>query len=246
MRKLLLFIGVGAGLLIPASAQAGWGAGGKCTNGRAAKPKHCYAEAQDDIATYAAIGYQDTVAGDHEYECGTEEGISNELWAIPESQTGGWIEIGQEMGDGYCDQQPHLFIAEEPPVHKGFKIEVSNSPSPENQWNMYAISDLPERNGKWHTYYRIPNESGVWAEGPQFGGGWSAKMRQEQSGMEVIQNQQPIYEGATLTAVTETNLEANRTNWVGYTAFAESGSTCILPLTGEFAAPGNVAVGACG
>lgn len=240
------------GLFAPAAAQANWGAGNKCTNNLPAVPHHCYAYAKSSINTLAVISYENTQEGSYVHECGLNEGaISQELWAVPQSKDAGWLEVGQIMGDGYCDQQPHLFYAEEPPVHPGYKIAVSNSASPEDQFNMYAISDIPYKDGEWYIYYRIPSGSGVWTAAASFGGGWSETTRHEESGMEVVQGQQPLYEGDDEVAYTNNSIQWGTPGWngawPGAEYFSEPGSTCIVPLSGAgYASPGNAAEGACG
>jgi hypothetical protein len=116
------------------------------------------------------------------------------------------------------------------------------APTWAHQWNLFAISDIPTKNGDWHTYYRIPNESGVWTEYASYGGGWSAKMHEEEAGMEAADTSQPSYEGADATLWTNESIEwpvKSGGSWTGATPWSESGSTCITPVTGVSAGPGN-------
>lgn len=160
----------------------------------------------------------------------------------------GWIEVGQAVGYPYCDQVPHLFNAEQ--TAKGVYHEyLSPAAVPENSYNWYAISDLPEKNGLWHVYYSSPPGYTGWNNWAEYGGGWPTKMNQEESGMEVAAEVKPWYEGSSETAYTNVNLTPFEgwSNWYGAKLYAEYGSTCILPLPpGEGEAPGNSKFGACG
>jgi hypothetical protein len=159
--------------------------------------------------------------------------VTQEMWAFPKAEIGGalhnhWVEVGQIIGRGYCDQEPHIFSAEMPPDTNNeglFHFEESGLPSPEHQLNMYAISDIPEKNGRWYTYYRIPNESGAWtAFASTYGGGWSTTMLEEQSGMEVADTQAPSYEGAEETLWTNGSIEwpvKTGGSWTGAYSWAE-------------------------
>jgi hypothetical protein len=111
---------------------------------------------------------------------------------------------------------------------------------------MYAISDIPYKDGEWYVYYRIPNESGVWTSPKAFGGGWSEKTAYEQSGMEIAQNRAPQYEGATEVAWTNQSIQPGSAwePWTGaeYLEPPGPGNTCIAPLTAAgYASPGNAA-----
>jgi hypothetical protein len=113
---------------------------------------------------------------------------------------------------------------------------------------MFAISDIPTKNGDWHTYYRIPNESGVWTEFASYGGGWSPEMYEEEAGMEAADTEAPNYEGAEETLYTNSSIEwpvKNGYNWTGAYSWAEYGNTCIQALTGAGAGPGDNAEATC-
>ncbi len=242
-RHLLPFLLLVATALPTGAAQASWGTNPyqHCSMG---ENHHCYAMAVDRINTYATIGLEETRASTV-YGCAEGAFVTNEMWVTPESRDNGWIEAGQLVGRGYCDQLPHLFFAELSPTNPNvFHIEVSSLPTYSHQYNMYAISDIPEKNGHWHTYYRIPNESSVWSEGPTYGGGWSAKMTGQQSGMEAATETEPIYEGAEQTAYTNKSIIPYEgwVNWNGAELYAEEGNTCIQQLG---SAPGNASVAAC-
>ncbi|HEX3391403.1 MAG TPA: hypothetical protein VHS55_02460 [Solirubrobacteraceae bacterium] len=225
--------------IAPSTANATWGQG--CSEG-----KHCYAFAEVGIKTFAAIGLQDTHFSTV-YDCGSGGFVDNEMW---NSFAGleGWIEVGQAVGSPYCDQVPHLFNAEE--TSKGVYHEyLSPAAVPENSYNWYAISDLAEENGLWHVYYSSPPGYTGWNNWAEYGGSWPRSMSYEESGMEVATEVKPSYEGSSETAYTNESLTpyVGWSNWYGARLFAESGSTCILPLPpGEGEAPGNSKFGACG
>ncbi len=229
-------------MLLPVTAQASWGRNPNrhCSMG---ENHHCYAFGEAQINTYATIALENTHFSTV-YDC-SEGFVTNEMWITPESVShdGAWIEAGQIIGRGYCDQRPHVFFAELSPSNPNvFHIEVSTLPTWSNQYNLYAISDLPEKNGNWHTYYRIPNESGVWSPGPTYGGGWSKTMLEQESGMEAATEIEPSYEGSEETAYTNTSIIPYEGwyNWTGAKYFAEEGNTCIQPL-GNGAGNANVA-----
>jgi hypothetical protein len=256
MRKvwLIVWLIVSLGALLFAlgagSASASWGLFNTCNENNS---EHCYALAEDDIETYATVALQETRVASVP-NCGSGF-VTQEMWAFPKAEIGGqldehWIETGQIVGRGYCDQKPHIFTAEEvPDAREDLHFEESSAPTWEHQLNMYAISDLPEKNGLWHTYYRIPNESGVWSEfGSTYGGGWSTEMYEENAGMEVSDTEAPYYEGAEETAYTNYSIQwplKNAYNWTGADSWAEYGNTCIQALTGSGAGPGNNAEAVC-
>lgn len=248
MRK-VWFMGLLGALLFTlgtGSASADWGISGACGE-RDAPNEHCYALAEDNIETYATVALQETrFATVPNCESGF---VTNEMWVTPKApDSEHWIETGQIVGRGYCDQEPHIFTAEQPPDSKEFHFIESTLPTWEHQLNMYAISDLPEKNGRWHTYYRIPNESGVWTEFTSYGGGWSTEMYEEEAGMEAADYYAPSYEGAEETAYTNYSIQWPLTkgyNWTGAYSWAEYGNTCIQALTGSGAGPGNNAVAVC-
>jgi hypothetical protein len=243
MTGLLFVLGTG-------SASANWGLYGKC--GLNSTPnEHCYALAEDDITTYATVALQETrIASVPDCESGF---VTNEMWVTPKAEIGGplsehWIETGQIVGRGYCDQKPHIFTAEVAPDSHEFHFVESTLPTWAHQLNMYAISDLPEKNGRWYTYYRIPNESSVWTVFTSYGGGWSTEMYEQESGMEAADYYAPNYEGAEETLYTNSSIEwpvKNGYNWTGANSWAEYGNTCIQALTGSGAGPGNDAVATC-
>jgi hypothetical protein len=239
---LLLTLGTG-------TASAKWGLYDACGPGGA---EHCYAEAEDDIETFAIVGLEETryatVPG-----CNEDAAVSNEIWADPKAEIGGglldhWIETGQVVGEFYCDQKPHVFTAEVAPGSWEYHFEESGLPTWEHQLNMYAISDIPEKNGRWYTYYRIPNESGVWTVNKSYGGGWSKLMYAQASGMEAADSEAPSYEGAEETLWTNGSIEwpvKTGGGWTGAKSWAEYGNTCIQALTGSGAGPGNDALATC-
>jgi len=242
-RYVLSFLLLAAVALPTQAAQASWGTNPyhHCSMG---ENHHCYSIAAAGINTYATIGVQDTHYSTV-YGCAEGGFVTNEMWVTPESRDDGWIEAGQLVGRGYCDQRPHVFFAELSPTNPNvFHIEVSTLPTYSGQYNMYAISDIPEKNGNWHTYWRIPNESGSWSEGPTFGGGWSTKMVSQESGMEAATETQPSYEGSEETAYTNKSIIPYEgwVNWYGSEYYAEEGNTCIAPLGNG---PGNANVAAC-
>jgi hypothetical protein len=238
---------------LPTVAQASWGNGShRCSKGSG---HHCYAfsEGGYPVNTYAVRGFQDTHYSTV-YDCANEEGqpgtggfVDDEMWVTPKSKDGlGYLEVGQLVGRGYCDQRPHVFLNEISPSNPEVEhMEVSSLPTVSNQYNMYAISDIPYKDGEWFIYYRIPSESSVWTEARAFGGGWGDVALEEESGMEAATNIQPSFEGSTNTANTNVSITPFEgwTNWTGVHYFAEAGNTCINPLgNGE----GNADVAACG
>jgi hypothetical protein len=161
------------------------------------------------------------------------------MWTLPKAENdegAHWIETGQIVGRGYCDQEPHIFTAEMPPDHPSsstyFHFEESTLPSPEDQLNMFAISGIPEKNGNWYTYYRIPNESNHWTAFKSYGGGWSTKMLGEEVGMEAADNVAPSYEGADEVLYTNSSIEwpvKNGYNWTGAYSHANTGTPASRP-----------------
>jgi hypothetical protein len=63
-------------------------------------------------------------------------------------------------------------------------FEESSLPTFGSQYNYFAISDIPEKNGRWYTCWWIPNEGSTWSLFGAWGGGWSAKTLSEEAGME--------------------------------------------------------------
>jgi hypothetical protein len=138
----------------PETAGASWGHRAPyCSKGEG---HHCYAISSASINAWASIGLQDTHFSTV-YDCASGGFVSNEMWVEPESKDEGWLEVGQIVGYGYCDQVPHLFYAELSPTNRNvFHIMVSTAAVPSQSYNWYAISDIPEHNGRWHIYYSSP------------------------------------------------------------------------------------------
>jgi len=122
-------------------------------------------------------------------------------------------------------------------------FEESTLPTYRGQYNDYALSDIPEKNGRWYTYWRIPEESSSFSAGETFGGGWSAKTAGGEAGMEIADESQPTYEGMTETAWTNTTIypPPDESNWTGASSWGMEGSTCV----GLQSLPGNINTGAC-
>jgi len=232
------------------SASANWGRGNACGVKSEPVNEHCYALAEDDIEAFAIVDLEETLSASVP-NCG-EGFVTQEAWATPES-TGGsrarWVESGQIVGRGFCDQEPHIFSAEVAPTNNEFHFNESGLPSPEHQLNMYAISDIPVK-GDWRTYYRIPNESNHWTEFESYGGGWSALMYEQEAGMEAADTSQPSYEGLDETLWTDESIEWPLKSkiggsWTGAKPFSMAGDTCIAPVTGSGAGPGNYVEAVC-
>ncbi len=228
MRKWIPALAAVAWLAITTPAQARWGNGNECS----LDGEHCYSLTRAHDSAYAAIGYQYTVFAT--VYCTSEEAfVDQEMWVFPEAvdKHRDWIEDGQTVGDPPdCNQRPYIFFAEVSPDTNTYHEVLSTLPTWSGQYNLFAISDLPEKNGNWHTYYRIPNESSVWSEGPTWGGGWSAKIHEEEAGMEAAAEYEPSYEGKSETAYTNTAISPlydNWYNWTGAVNEAEYGSTCV-------------------
>jgi hypothetical protein len=183
--------------LVCASAQAKWGRNNACGVSTYPTDTHCYAVTGVETPAYATIGYQDAVYASLP-ECSNAEAfVSQEEWTAPKSTlAGGWIEDGELTGGGYCDNKPHIFFDERSPTRNEIiNFEESSLPTYGNQYNYFAISDLPEKNGRWYTYWRIPNEGSTWSLYAAWGGGWSAKTLSEEAGMEISDESKPTYEG---------------------------------------------------
>jgi hypothetical protein len=228
-------------MTMPTTAGASWGPKSPyCSDSN-----RCYALTEAPANTYAAIGTQDTHFATV-YDCGSGGFVDNEMW-ISFVGKSGWIEVGQAVGSPYCDQLPHLFNAEQ--TSKGVYHEyLSPATVPENSYNYYAISDIPEKNGLWHVYYSSPPGYTGWNNWAEYGGGWPTKLTVEESGMEIATEVQPSYEGSSEVANTNTSLVPYNGwfSWSGVKEYRQSG-TCILPLPpGEGQGPGNSKFGACG
>ncbi len=237
-----LALALGMAALAPAAATASWGNAPRCSE---SEGHHCYAFSEIRGASWAEIGLQDTHFSTV-YDCASGGFVTNEMWVTPESKDGAWLEVGQMVGAGYCDQVPHLFYAELSPSNPNvFHLYLSPAAVPSQSYNWYAISDIPEHNGRWHIYYSSPPGYTGWNNWAEFGGGWSPLTAWAQSGMEAATEVKPSYEGSTETAYTNTSIVPFNgwSNWIGATLYAEpSGNTCILPIGNG---PGNVNVAAC-
>jgi hypothetical protein len=232
-------------LVCTPAAQAKWGHDNECGVSTYPTDTHCYALTGVATPAYATIGYQDAVYASLP-ECSNAEAfVSQEEWTAPKSAlAGGWIEDGELTGGGYCDNKPHIFFDERSPTqNKIINFEESSLPTYGNQYNYFAISDLPEKNGRWYTYWWIPNEGSTWSLFGAWGGGWSAKSLSEEAGMEISDESKPTYEGKSETALTDTTITPppGWYNWAGAWAYGEEGSTCI----GSLGVPGNISTGAC-
>ena len=240
---LVLLAAIGALMVGPETAGASWGHRAPyCSKGEG---HHCYAISSASINAWASIGLQDTHFSTV-YDCASGGFVSNEMWVEPESKDEGWLEVGQIVGYGYCDQVPHLFYAELSPTNRNvFHIMVSTAAVPSQSYNWYAISDIPEHNGRWHIYYSSPPGYTGWNNWAEYGGGWGTTAKHEQAGMEAATESHPSYEGSMETAYTNTSIVPFEgwVNWNGAEYFAEaSGNTCIVPLGNG---PGNANVAAC-
>lgn len=98
--------------------------------------EHCYALAEDSISTYATVSLEETRYSSVP-NCSSAF-VTQEMWAFPKAEIGGalhnhWVEDGQIVGRGYCDQEPHIFSAEMPPDTTTKASSILKSPGSHHQ-----------------------------------------------------------------------------------------------------------------